>query len=243
LLDDIFARSCLVKQELRREKSERRPRRPEFFTVHCGDTECCRPDWSFGAIRGQEDVKKSQRRPRMAEFFDLSSHCGLVLCTKHSRRDCSCRAIRGQTEHFRANAARKCLVCPRIAAWTDSETPPPGFAVPRHSTSSRSNFFTPSRRNISAQMRRANVSSVPALQRSADSETATRISRSARLDQQPIQFFHTFQTEHFRANAARKCLVSPPHCSACCARFHWQPIRFFTSFRQRNSTLSPFRSL
>src|SRR5581483_1830292 len=118
--------------------------------------------------------------------------CGLVLCRKHSRPDCSCRAIRGQTEYFRAtaarkylvcpriadcalsakrcppgpfratwlaadrifhtfqteyfraNAARKCLVCPRIAAWADSETPPPGFAVPRHSTSSRSNFFTPS---------------------------------------------------------------------------------------------------
>src|SRR5581483_1742031 len=52
---------------------------------------------------------------------------------------------------FPRNAARKCLVSPRIAAWADSETPPPDFAVPRHSTSSRSNFFTPSRQRISQE--------------------------------------------------------------------------------------------
>src|SRR5581483_4948518 len=62
-----------------------------------------------------EEVKKSERRPRLAEFFDLSSDCGLVLCTKHSRPYCPCQAIRGQTEYFRANAARKYLVSPRIA--------------------------------------------------------------------------------------------------------------------------------
>src|SRR5581483_6464652 len=66
-------------------------------------------------IRGLEGLKKSQRRPRLAEFVDLSSDCGLVLCTKHSRSDCPCRAIRGQTEYFRATAARKYLVSPRIA--------------------------------------------------------------------------------------------------------------------------------
>ena len=60
--------------------------------------------------------EKSERRPCLAEFFDLSSHCGLVLCRKNSRPDWSFGAIWGQTEHFRANAARKCLVSPRIAA-------------------------------------------------------------------------------------------------------------------------------
>src|SRR5581483_5781836 len=68
-----------------------------------------------GNIGPGEEVKKSERRPRLAEFFDLSSDCGLVLCTKHSRPYCPCQAIRGQTEYFRANAARKYLVSPRIA--------------------------------------------------------------------------------------------------------------------------------
>src|SRR5581483_7306488 len=99
-----------------------------FWSQHalqCGDRRNICAQLRRGNI-SSGDVKKSQRRPRLAEFFDLSSHCGLVLCTKHSRPDCSCRAIRGQTEHFRANATRKCLVSPRIAAWADSETPPPG---------------------------------------------------------------------------------------------------------------------
>src|SRR5581483_5663790 len=88
------------------------------------------------------------------------------------RPDWSFGAIRGQTEHFRAKAARKCLVSPRIAAWADSETPPPGFAVPRHSTNSRSNFFTPSCPRIAARADSetlrakggAEISSVTALQ-------------------------------------------------------------------------------
>src|SRR5581483_4324328 len=99
-------------------------------------TERCRPDWSFGAIRGQTEyfrataARKYLVSPRIAD-------CAPGLAAGFD-------SFSFQTEHFRANAARKCLVSPRIAAWADSETPPPGFAVPRHSTSSRSNFFTPS---------------------------------------------------------------------------------------------------
>src|SRR5581483_6638376 len=61
----------------------------------------------------------------------------------------------------------------------DSETPPPGFAVPRHSTSARSNFFTPFRRNISAQMRRENVSS-------GTCEKIGKATASARLLESPL---------------------------------------------------------
>src|SRR5581483_6314915 len=52
---------------------------------------------------------------RWQKIAEATADCGLVLCTKHSRPDCPCRAIRGQTESFRATAARKYLVSLRIA--------------------------------------------------------------------------------------------------------------------------------
>jgi len=180
------------------EKIGRRPRRPEFLTVHCGGYRALPSgDWSCGAIRGQTEhfranaARKCLVSPRIAawadsetptricrsapldqqpiQFFQTfpdgtfprkcgaktsrqSPHCS-VADSETPTRVCRSAPLDQQpiqffhtflTEHFRANAARKCLVSPRIAAWADSETPPPGFAVPRHSTSSRSNFFTAS---------------------------------------------------------------------------------------------------